>query len=59
MSVDDVVRECLSLLESRNVLDDTYIIYTSDHGYHLGQWGLWSEKVWRARRLCKTAHALT
>ena len=45
MSVDDVVRECLDLLQSQGVLNDTYIIYSSDHGYHLGQWGLWSEKV--------------
>ena len=45
MSVDDVVHDCLALLAARGVLDDTYIIYSSDHGYHLGQWGLWSEKV--------------
>ncbi len=35
--VDDLVGQLLDSLESHNLLDNTYIILTSDHGYHLGE----------------------
>ena len=36
-SVDDMVRDLLQTLEELNLTQQTIIIFTSDHGYHLGQ----------------------
>jgi N-acetylglucosamine-6-sulfatase len=38
LSVDDMIKEIYEFLEARLVLDNTYFIYSSDHGYKQGQW---------------------
>ena len=35
--VDELVHEIVTRLEGSDQLDNTYIIYTSDNGYHIGQ----------------------
>lgn len=38
--MDESVNRVIEELRKLKELDDTFIIYTSDHGYHLGQFGL-------------------
>ncbi|KAI6217667.1 hypothetical protein M3Y99_01756600 [Aphelenchoides fujianensis] len=39
-SVDDSVHSITKLLRLSNQLESTYFLYTSDHGFHAGQFGL-------------------
>lgn len=36
-SVDEMVAELVDILEAEGQLDNTVIVYSSDHGYHMGQ----------------------
>jgi len=40
LSVDDLVDNIFNKLSETELLDNTVALYTSDHGYHLGNYGL-------------------
>lgn len=37
LAVDEMIGDILDALEEREILENTFIIFTSDNGYHLGQ----------------------
>ncbi|XP_067247619.1 N-acetylglucosamine-6-sulfatase isoform X2 [Chanodichthys erythropterus] len=44
LSVDDLVEKVVKKLEVRGELSNTYVIFTSDNGYHTGQFSLPMDK---------------
>jgi len=43
-SVDDMVAAVHGQIEKMGLMDDTYFFYTSDHGFHSGQFGMGYDK---------------
>lgn len=37
VAVDEIIEEVILKLKSMNVLDRTYVIFTSDNGFHIGK----------------------
>lgn len=44
LSVDELVGDVVASLTAANVMDSTYIFYSSDHGYKQGQWRVGTSK---------------
>ena len=38
LSVDDMIKEIYEYLDALEILENTYLIFSSDHGYKQGQW---------------------
>jgi N-acetylglucosamine-6-sulfatase len=36
-ALDELIADLITILETAGALQDTYIVFTSDHGYHLGE----------------------
>jgi arylsulfatase A-like enzyme len=45
VAVDENVGRILSYLEEKNILDDTAVVHTSDHGFFLGEWRLFDKRL--------------
>ena len=45
VAVDENIGRILSYLEKKNILDDTAIVHTSDHGYLLGEWRMFDKRL--------------
>jgi arylsulfatase A-like enzyme len=45
VAVDENIGRILNYLEKKNILDDTAIVHSSDHGYFLGEWRLFDKRL--------------
>ncbi|CAL4103343.1 unnamed protein product, partial [Meganyctiphanes norvegica] len=40
LTVDDMIKDIFDILKEENIIDNTYVIFTSDNGYHMGQFSM-------------------
>lgn len=45
VAVDENIGRILDYLEKKNILDDTAIVHSSDHGYLLGEWRMFDKRL--------------
>src|SRR6202789_3437784 len=45
VAVDENIGRVFSYLEKKNILEETAILHTSDHGYFLGEWRLFDKRL--------------
>jgi arylsulfatase A-like enzyme len=45
VAVDENIGKVFQYLEEKNILDDTAILHTSDHGFFLGEWRLFDKRL--------------
>ena len=43
-SVDEMLERIFGILEKHDLVENTYVVYASDNGFHLGQWGMALDK---------------
>ena len=44
MAVDDLIAEVIRTVEDLGLIDSTYFMYSSDHGFQLGQFNIMMDK---------------
>ena len=60
LAVDDSLGRILVALERKAILNDTMIVFTSDHGYFYGEHGLKKSGGWHRRNdPCSARHPLS
>lgn len=50
--IDDMIGKIIDVMEAEDLMDDTIILFTSDHGENLGAHGLWQKMVPYEESIC-------
>jgi N-acetylglucosamine-6-sulfatase len=44
-SVDEMIEKLIAMLDERGLLDNTYVFFTTDNGYHISQHRKWANEL--------------